>query len=257
VAEFWQLMQELLRFTRWGDLLDILVVAFIIYRLLLLIKGTRTAQILVGLIFLFLVYWVASRLEIRTVRAVLGYLFDNLFIILVLIFQQEIRRALSQVGQTPIFAAGGGMKEGQVVEEIVKSAQSLANKKIGALIVLENQADVLDFVEPGTLVDGNLDREILASIFMPVSPLHDGAVIIRKGRIHMAGCFLPLTLNPNVSKSVGTRHRAAVGLTEETDAVCVVISEENGAVSVAANGKISHNLDGNQLRKAVLEALKG
>lgn len=253
----WQLIQELFRFIRWGDLLDILIVAFIVYRLLLLIKGTRTAQILIGLIFLFLVYWVANRLEIRTVRAVLGYLFDNLFIILVLIFQQEIRRALSQVGQTPLFAASSGMKEGQVIEEIVKSAVTLSNKKIGAIMVIENRADVLDFVEPGTLVDGNLDRDLLTSIFMPVCPLHDGAVIVRNGRIHMAGCFLPLTLNPAVSKSVGTRHRAAVGLTEETDAVCVVISEENGGVSVAAHGKMTHNLDANQLRKVILDSLKG
>jgi len=250
------MLSELFRFLRWADILDILIVSFIVYRVALLIKGTRTSQILMGLVFLFLIFWGATKLEIRTVRAVLGYLFDNLFIILVLIFQQEIRRALSQIGQTSFFASVSGTKEGKTVEEVTKSATSLANKKIGALIVLENRADVMDFVEPGTLMDSNLDREILTSIFMPVSPLHDGAVIIRKGRIHMAGCFLPLTLNPSVSKAVGTRHRAAIGLTEETDAVCVVISEENGGVSVAVNGKITHNLDSTQLRKSLIEALK-
>ena len=249
--------RDLFRFIRWADLVDILIVSFIIYRLLLLIRGTRAVQMLLGLAFLTLVFWLSAKFEIRTLRALLSLLFDNLFIILILIFQQEIRRALSQVGRTPFLRALTGAKDGQAIEELVKSAVSLANKKIGALIVIENRANVLDFIEPGTTLDSQLERDILVSIFMPVSPLHDGAVIIRKGRIFMAGCFLPLSLNPSVSKAVGTRHRAAVGLTEETDAVCLVVSEENGGISLASKGKILHNLDQGQLRKSLLDAFKG
>jgi uncharacterized protein (TIGR00159 family) len=248
---------DIVKLIRWGDAFDILIVTLIIYKLLTLIKGTRTAQIILGILVLFVFYWTAGQLEIRTLHAILSYFFNNLFILLALIFQQEIRRALSRVGQTPLLASLGGGQEGQTLEEIVKSVISLANRKIGALIVLENTADVLDFVEQGTLVDAHLDRDLLTSLFMPVSPLHDGAVIIRKGRIHRAGCFLPLTLNPSLSKAVGTRHRAAVGITEETDAVCVVVSEENGAISVASDGKIVHHLDASQLRKTIVDALKG
>ncbi len=252
----WALFQELIRIIRWVDVLDIFLVTLIVYRVLLLIKGTRTVQIMVGFVFLGLVFWLANKFEIRTLRALLSYVFDNLFIILVLVFQQEIRRGLSRFGQTPLFSLGAASVEASIVEEIIRAAVSLANRKIGALIVIENNADVLEFVESGTLVDAILDRDVLTSIFMPVSPLHDGAVIIRKGRLHMAGCFLPLTLNPSISKAVGTRHRAAVGLTEETDAICVVVSEENGSISLASQGKIAHNLEASQARKEILEALK-
>ncbi len=257
LAQIWNYLVELFRLFRITDLIDILLVAFIVYRTILLIKGTRTAQIIVGLVFLSFVYWLANRFEMRTLRALLGFIFDNLFIILILVFQQEIRRALSRMGQTPFFAPFLSSRDGQVIEELVKAAVSLSNRKIGALIVIENRADVLDFVEPGSLLDAHMDRELLTSIFMPVSPLHDGAVIIRKGRIHMAGCFLPLTLNPSVSKAVGTRHRAGVGLTEETDAICIIVSEENGQISLASRGKISHGLDQVQLRKGILESMKG
>ncbi|MBN8555276.1 MAG: diadenylate cyclase CdaA [Deltaproteobacteria bacterium] len=247
-------MFELIPTLRLWDILDILIVAFLIYRVLLLIKGTRAGEILLGLGLLFFMFWIADRFEIRTLRALLAMVFDNLFIIFVLLFQNDIRRALSQVGRTSFLSPADSFKDMQLLEELIRSCVSLSNKKIGALIVIERQANVLDFVEPGTALDAQLTKEILTSIFLPVSPLHDGAAVIRNGRIHMAGCFLPLTLNPMVSKSVGTRHRAAVGLTEETDAVCIVVSEENGTISFAAGGKITHNLDAAQLRRALLEA---
>ena len=246
-------IEDLVPTLRWWDLLDIIAVAYIVYRLLLMIKGTRAGQVLVGLGFLFLMYWLSDRWEVRTLHSILGNIFDNLFIILLLLFQQDIRRVLSQVGQAPFFSSADHLRESQLMEELVKACVSLSNKKIGALLVIEREADVLDFVEAGTVIDSQLTKEMLTSIFLPVSPLHDGAVLIRKGRVHMAGCFLPLTLNPNVSKSIGTRHRAAVGLTEETDAVCIVISEENGQISLAVDGKIAHNLDSAQLRKSLLE----
>ncbi len=248
VRELWQLL-------RWWDVVDILAVSFICYQILVWIRGTRALQIMVGLFILFMIFLLSAWLEFRALRTLLGTIFGNLFIILIILFHQDIRRALSKVGANPFLSNLSGSRSAQVIEELVKSAVSLANRKIGALIVIEKQADVLDFVEAGTLIDGNLDRDLLSSVFMPVSPLHDGAVVIRKGRLHMAGCFLPLTLNPSVSRNVGTRHRAAVGLTEETDAICIVVSEETGTLSMAFNGKISHDLDGNQLRKLLLEAM--
>lgn len=249
--------RDLFGILRWWDILDILVVAFLIYRALLLIKGTRAGEILLGLGLMFFVFWLSDRMEVRTLRALLATVFDNLFIIFIILFQNDIRRALSQVGRASIFTGSNVFKDTQLLEELVKSCVSMSNKKIGALIVIEKQADVLDFIEPGTILDSALTKEILTSIFLPVSPLHDGAVLVRKGRIYMAGCFLPLTLNPMVSKAVGTRHRAAVGLTEETDALCIVVSEENGSISLAQNGKITHNLDVTQLRKGLMERTEG
>ncbi len=247
------LLHDLAPVFRFWDLVDILLVAFIAYRVLLFLKGTRAIQILVTLGGLFLLFWVSEQFEVRTFRAILGKLFDNLFIIFIVLFQNDLRRAFSQLSHTPFFSNSNSLKDSYLIEELIKSCVSLSNKKIGALIVIERQADVLDFVEPGILVDSLLSKELLTSIFLPVSPVHDGAVLIRKGRVHMAGCFLPLTLNPMSSKTVGTRHRAAVGLTEETDALCIVVSEETGAISLASRGRIAHTLDPAQLRKSLLE----
>lgn len=249
----WYLFRDFGPTIRWADLVDIVLVTFLIYRLLLFIKGTRAVQILSGLSLLFVIFWIADRFEIRALRTILSNVFDNLFIIFIVIFQNDIRRVFSQVGKRSLIGVKDQVKEGQFIEELVKSCVSLANKKIGALIVLEREADVLDFIESGIIVDATLSKETLTSVFLPVSPMHDGAVLIRKGRIHMAGCFLPLTLNPLISKSMGTRHRAALGITEETDAICIVISEENGSLSFASHGKIVHDIDGAALRKKILE----
>ncbi len=245
---------DLVRVVRLTDVIDILIVALLIYQILVLIKGTRSVQILASLGALFAVFVFSDFFQMRTVRAILGNMFDNLFIVFILLFQNDIRRVFTQVGRSPFFARANALHDSQLVEEVIKSCVSLSNKKIGALIVLERQADVLDFVEPGTIVDSQCTKELITSIFLPVSPLHDGAVVIRKGRIYMAGCFLPLTLNPLTSKSMGTRHRAAVGLTEETDAMCIVVSEENGQISLAMGGRINHQLDASQLRRAILES---
>lgn len=255
MGEVFHTLGEMIPQFRLLDAIDILLVAVIFYRSLLLIKGTKTVQILLNLGLLALLYWVSIRVEARTTRAFLGGVFDNAFIIFIILFQQDIRRVLSQVGRAPFLLRSDSSKDGTLIEELIKSAVSLANKKIGALIVIEKQAEVSDFVESGVPIDSQVSKEMLTSIFLPVSPLHDGAVVIRKGRIHMASCFLPLTLNAMTSKSIGTRHRAAIGLTEETDAVCLVISEENGSVSVASSGRIVHNLDAAQLRKVLLESL--
>ena len=240
---------------RWLDLLDITIVTFLIYRLLLITKGTKTPQILLGLAVIGIVFGFSSALELRTLHAIFASVFDNLFIIAIILFQSDIRRILSQVGRTSWFSRVDSYKDPEFIEEIVKSAISLANRKIGALIVLEKDADVTEFTDAGIVVDSVFTRELLTSIFLPVSPIHDGAVIIRKGRIFMAACFLPLSMSATTNKSMGTRHRAAVGLSEETDSICLIVSEENGSVSIASQGKMIHQLDSGQLRKALLEYL--
>jgi diadenylate cyclase len=254
-VDFIGALSDFTSFFRWWDVFDILIVALVIYQVLLLIKGTQTLQIIIGLIFLFVVYWIASQFEMRTLQSMFGNIFDNFLIILILLFHAEIRRGLSSVGRAPFFKSSEKSAETKTIEELVKSCVSFSNKKIGVLVVVERQANVLDFIEAGTMIDSQLSRDVLTSIFMPVSPLHDGAVLVRRGRVHMARCFLPLTINPNVSKAVGTRHRAAIGLTEETDALCIIVSEENGTISLAQEGKIMHNLDQAQLRKRLLLAL--
>jgi len=240
---------------RWLDLLDIAIVTILIYRLLLLTKGTKTPQILLGLAVIALVYGFSGYFELRTLNAIFSSVFDNLFIIAIILFQSDIRRILSQVGRTSWFTRVDSYKDPEFIEDIVKSAISLANRKVGALIVLERDADVTEFTDAGVVIDSVFTKELLTSIFLPVSPIHDGAVVIRKGRIFLAACFLPLSLSAATNKSMGTRHRAALGLSEETDALCLIVSEENGSVSIASHGKMIHQLDSGQLRKALLEYL--
>jgi diadenylate cyclase len=169
----------------------------------------------------------------------------------VILFQPEIRRTLARVGERRLFRSLSTVEGSKFIEETVKAAVSMANKRIGALIVLERDTDLSTIVEMGTELDAKITKEILVSIFLPYSPIHDGASIIRNGRLVAAGCFLPLTLSSNISKALGTRHRAAVGLTEETDAVVVVVSEESGEISVVTNGVIEHNADAPTLRRTL------
>ncbi len=241
---------------RFWDLIDIVLVSFLIYQIFLILKGTRAFQIVLSFLILAGLYWLSDRFEIRTVRAILSSIFDNWILILILLFHPEIRRALAQFGKTSWLSTKDTGAMSQTMEELMKSCISLANKKIGALIVIEREADITDFIESGQSIDSELSKELLTSIFLPVSPLHDGAVLIRKGRIDRAGCLLPLSLNPLISKTLGTRHRAALGVTEETDAICLVVSEENGSVSVAGSGKITHDLDAAQLRNYLVEVLR-
>lgn len=253
MIQFWK---DYIGVIRFFDVIDIVIVAVLIYQALLLLKGTRALQIFVGLSFLFFFFWISERFELRTLRAILGSIFENWILILILLFHQDIRRALSRVGRTSFFRTSSSTNAAQVIEEVVKGVVSLANKKIGALVVLEREADISDFIEAGLEMDAILSKEALTSVFMPVSPLHDGAVIVRQGRLARAGCFLPLSLNPLVSKTLGTRHRAALGITEETDAVCIVVSEEKGSLSFASSGRITHDLDAPQLRRLLTEALQ-
>lgn len=237
---------------RWQDLCDILIVAYLIYRVILLIKGTRAVQMLIGIAVLIVVYFAARELEFLTLYWLLGTFLSSIFLIIIIIFQRDIRRALTQVGRTPF-----GMADEETVHallEIVKAAQLMALRKIGGLIVIERETGLKDYIETGQFVDAAISRQLLLSLFLTDSPLHDGAVIVRSGRIVAAGCVLPLTRNPYISKQLGTRHRAAIGLSEETDTVVIVISEETGKISLVQHGAITTDLDENSLR-ARLDAI--
>lgn len=239
------------------DLADIALVTLVLYYVLLLIRGTRAMQMGIGLVFVFVIYQVAKRVGLITLYTMLDTLLTSLVLIIVVIFQHDIRRALMRFGQRPWFTAVRAEMEEQVVDEVVKAATSLANKRIGGLIAFEREATLDQFIEPGTRLDAAVSKELLFSIFIPSfeNPMHDGAVIIRDGRIWQAGTFLPLTASPKLDRTLGTRHRAAVGLSEETDAVVVVISEERGAISLCFSGNIARNLDAASLRKTLVSLL--
>ncbi len=235
------------------DLADILLVAYLIYRVLVLLRGTRAMQMGIGLVAVFVVYNLAGRFGLITVWAILDALLTYVVLIIVILFQNDIRRALMRMGRRP-FLRTRSARDTHVFEEVIKAATALAQKRIGALMVFERDASLDEFIEPGTDLDAAVTKELLYSIFIPSfeNPMHDGAVIIREGRIAQAGAFLPLTASPKLDRAFGTRHRAAIGISEETDAVVVVVSEERGAVSLCFNGNIIRDLDASSLREALL-----
>ena len=233
---------------RWIDLVDILIVAFVIYRLMLLVKGTRAERMLWGLAVIVLVYLVSQRMELFTLHWILSNFLSSIVIIVIVVFQRDIRRVLVHVGRTSFFGRGDDLKK-ELFEELTKAAFKMAEKKIGALMVLEKDVGLGDYLDMGIEVDAKVSSEMLLSIFNPWSPVHDGAAIIRKARINRVRCFLPLTRDQEISKSLGTRHRAALGLAEETDAVVIVVSEETGEVSLIVDGEIDRNMDAASLLK--------
>ncbi|MEW6220579.1 MAG: diadenylate cyclase CdaA [Thermodesulfobacteriota bacterium] len=240
-------MLDLLRALRWQDGVDILVVSYLIYRIILMIRGTRAVQMLAGLAILLVVYFLAREFELFTLYWLLGTFLSSIFLVIIIIFQRDIRRALTQVGQTPpIFKS----KEAAiyVLDEVIVTAQFLSKRKIGALIILERETGLKDYLESGHPIDARLSKELLVTLFQPSSLLHDGGVVIRKDRIVTAGCLLPLSKNPYISKELGTRHRAAIGLSEETDAVIIVVSEETQRISLVRHGAITTNMDVATLR---------
>lgn len=245
-------IKEALTHYRWfNDMLDIALVYYLLYRLLLVIKGTRAFQMLVGIGLLMLVLVASEFLELYTLDWLMHSLWSQIVLAIVILFQPEIRSTLARVGRRHLFQSLSYVESAKFIEEAVKAAVSMANKPIGALIVFERDTDLSTIVEMGTELDAKVSKELLVSIFLPHSPIHDGAAIIRNGKIVAAGCFLPLTLSSNLAKNLGTRHRAAVGITEESDAIVVVISEETGEISIVKNGAIEHNADAPVLRKAL------
>jgi diadenylate cyclase len=241
---------------RWfNDTVDIAFVYYIFYRLLLIIKGTRAFQMLIGIGIIVLALVASRAFEFYTVDWLIHSFWSQIVLAMVILFQPEIRRTLAQVGQNNLFKSMSAVQKSTFVEETVKAAVSMANKRIGALIVFERDTDLSTIFEMGTELDAKVTKELLVSIFLPYSPIHDGAAIIRNGRLAAAGCFLPLTLSTDISKSFGTRHRAAIGLTEESDAIVVVVSEETGEISTVSGGTISPNADAQELRRTLQEIL--
>lgn len=236
------------------DTLDIAVVGFVLYWLLLLIKGTRAVQVLVGLGALIGMRLIADLLGLATLSWILDNFLASAVLIIIVLFQADIRRALARVGRG-VFPRIAERQESQILEEIVRAAGTLAQRRVGALVVLERETGLEDLIQVGTALDATVTKDLLVSIFLPYSPLHDGAVVIQSGRIAFAGCILPLTLRTDIAEGLGTRHRAALGITEETDAVVIVVSEETASISLAVGGEMIRDLDGPRLRGALRDAL--
>jgi diadenylate cyclase len=236
---------------RWIDLLDVTIVAFIVYRILLLIKGTRAMQMLTGLGILGIAFFISSAFELFTTHWLLSYFFDYLILIVIVLFQDDLRRALTHVGKNPFFASASAEEEREMVDEIARAATRLARERVGALIVIERETGLKNFIDTGSKLDSRVKSELLYSIFLTSSPIHDGAVIITGGRIAAAGCFLPLSKDPNIDKRYGTRHRAALGLTEDSDAIVILVSEEAGEAHLVKNGKLTTNLSEQEIRQSL------
>jgi diadenylate cyclase len=239
------------------DLLDIAVVAVLIYELLLLIRGTRAMQMALSGAFLIALYFVSEWLDLETVNWLIRNLATYVVFAIIVLFQADIRRALAHFGRGPFFKYfERAASDDETLEELVVAASTLAARKIGAIIVVERQIGLRNYIEGGIPLDALVTYDLLASIFHTGSPLHDGAVIVQGDRVAAAACFLPLSVNPRVSRELGTRHRAALGITEENDAVAIVVSEESGAISLAIGGGLERGLSVDALQRR-LQALLG
>jgi diadenylate cyclase len=233
----------------WWDLLDIAIVSFLVYELLLLIRGTRAVQMALSGGFLIALFFLSRRLELETVNWVIRNLAGYVVFAIIVLFQSDIRRALAHFGRAPFFRYFERTQStDETIEELVVTATNLAAKRIGAIIVIERQIGLRNYIEGGIPLDALFTYDLLASIFQPGSPLHDGAAIVQGDRVAAAACFLPLSVNPRLSRELGTRHRAALGLTEENDAVAIVVSEESGNVSLVMDGDLTRGISPDALR---------
>jgi diadenylate cyclase len=233
----------------WWDVVDVAVVSFVIYELLMLIRGTRAVQMALGVAVVVGIFYLSGLSHLETVNFLVRNFAGYVVFAVIVLFQADIRRALAHLGRAPFFryfAKAEAAEES--IEELIVASGLLSTKRIGAIIVVERQVGLRNYIEGGIPLDAVLTYDLLASIFQPSSPLHDGAVIVQSDRVAAAACFLPLTVNPKLSKELGSRHRAAIGLTEENDAVAIVVSEETGIVSVVADGKIERGLSPDALR---------
>jgi diadenylate cyclase len=241
---------------RLRDAIDILVVALVLYRVFVMFKETRAVQMLLGLGGLMVASFVARRFELFSTSWLLENFWSFWVLALIVLFQPELRRALAQLGQSPLFqgmALVAREQQSHLLDDVVKAADALAGRRIGALLVLERNTGLRNYAELGVPLDAMVSADLLVSLFLPYSPLHDGAVFIRGDRVAAAGCFLPLSRNTQLGRAMGTRHRAALGLAEETDAVVIVVSEESGRISIAVGGHMESALDRDSLRRRLVE----
>lgn len=249
-----ELLTNLKSSFRQEDLLDVAIVAFIVYRVLNLIRGTRAVQMLIGLGVLTAGFFLSSQLELYTSHWLLSNFFDYFVFIIIVLFQDDLRRALTKIGKNP-FLVSEAETQLEMVDEVARAATQMAREKIGALIVIERETGLKNFMDTGSRVEARVRAELLFSIFLVDSPLHDGAVIITGDRLSAAGCFLPLSKNVDIDRHLGTRHRAAIGLTEETDAVVVLVSEEAGQAHIVQSGEMLKNLSEAQIRDTLADLL--
>lgn len=249
-------MVKYMQLLRISDFIDIGIVAIIIYYIIMLLRDTRAVQLVKGLIFLFAVFFISRTLHFNALNYILGGAMQIGFFALIVIFQPELRNILERMGRFKVgkiidFGDSSEDDMSGTIKSVVSAAENMSATKTGALIVLERETRLGEFITTGTMLDANVSSGLLENIFVPNTPLHDGAVIIRGSKIMTAGCVLPLSANNNLSKELGTRHRAALGLSETTDAVVVVVSEETGKISIARDGSLTRNLSGDTLTKAL------
>ncbi|WP_459939541.1 diadenylate cyclase CdaA [Desulfonatronum parangueonense] len=236
------------------EMVDIGLVTFAFYRLILLVKGTRAVSIIYGLILILVVYYLSGEFGLLTLNWLLANFLGSLFLVIIIFFQQDIRRALSELGAGSLWRRRN--VSDRLVNEVVYAALNMAKSRIGALIVFERAIPLGDIIARGVEIKAGMSRELLVTIFTPGTPLHDGAVVVRDGQVEAAGCILPLSSGVERSTKLGTRHRAAIGVGEESDAVALVVSEERGIISLAQGGVLSENLNEEQLKDALRNALE-
>ncbi|WP_379971350.1 diadenylate cyclase CdaA [Ectobacillus sp. sgz5001026] len=243
-----------------SNVVDIALVWFVIYKLILIIRGTKAVQLLKGIIVIVVVRILSSLLKLHTLEWLMNQALTWGFLAIIIIFQPELRRALEQLGRGSLFSRGVGQEESEqetFVNEIIKAIEYMAKRRIGALISLERETGMGDYIETGIAIDAITSAELLINIFIPNTPLHDGAVIIQGDSIKAAACYLPLSESPFISKELGTRHRAAIGISEVTDSLTIVVSEETGQISVTKNSELHRSLLPGQLKEMLLKELSG
>lgn len=239
----------------WLDVIDILLVSFLIYKLLQLIRGSRAFQMVVGTLVLVVLFFTSRWAQLETINWLLRNSLAYIGFAIIVLYQAELRRALANLGKAPLFRFLNQPRTNETLDEIVFATMTLAQRKMGAFIVIERDIGLRSYIEGGILLDAVLTYDLLLSIFNPKTPLHDGAVIVQGNRVAAAACFLPLSINPQVSKELGTRHRAALGITEDTDAIAIVVSEETGTVSYLENGSILRGMGRDTLRAKLRQVL--
>lgn len=237
------------------DIIDIAIVAYLIYRILMFIRSTRAEQLLKGLIVLVVITLASGLLNLHTLNWILRGIMTLGAVALVVVFQQELRRGLEYLGRTK-FLKGSGMdkdKAKHITHEFIRAIETFSKDRTGALIVLERETALSEMTESGTIINAEISAELLGNLFYEGSPLHDGAILIRQDKVYAAGCVLPLTQNTDIGKELGTRHRAGIGITEHSDAVTLIVSEETGIISMAVDGKLQRFLDTKTVEKALLQ----
>lgn len=263
-SDAWLNLVNVVKSFRPTDVLDILITSFLVYKLITMAKVTRTGQLVKGLLALVVAYFLADWMQLQTMKYAMQYLFSNGLILLAVIFQPELRSALERVGrsrisQLELFSHQEEKSADQqwraAISAICEAAPVLSRQKTGALMVIERKSRLGEIIKTGTIIDSVPSMELIGNIFFHNSPLHDGAMILRDGKLYAAGCFLPLSDNYDISKQLGTRHRAALGMSENSDALVIVVSEENGVISVALEGKLTRGYDAEMLRELLEKTL--